>query len=326
MSVEVRVGLLILVALALLGGFIFVLGGVDLGDQYSVYVDFDNPGNVQPGASVNIGSIHVGEVDGIEYWGQRLDPDTGRRPMIRMHVRIDTEVQDTIHEDALFYVTSQSVLGESILSIDPGDPEKPTLEDGAVVEGVDPTRLDLAFAMAYELLESMTRLLRENREELGSLLTSAANMIRRADAFLAEHDDRLDRVMENIETATVQTNELLSTANDTMNGRVQRVLRNLDTTLEAVNRDIDPIMSEVRSLTTKADDALDSLGPEQRAQIQQTLQQAERAVADARAIVAHIRSGQGTVGAFVMDEEVYDDVQEMLRDLKHNPWKLFWRE
>jgi len=27
-----------------------------------------------------------------------------------------------------------------------------------------------------------------------------------------------------------------------------------------------------------------------------------------------------------MDEEIYDDIQEMLRDLKHNPWKLFWRE
>jgi len=325
-SVEVRVGMLILVALALLGGFIFVLGGVELGEQYSVYVDFDNPGNVQPGASVNVGSIRVGEVEGIEYWGQRLDPDTGRRPMIRMHVRIDSEVQETIHEDALFYVTSQSVLGESIISIDPGDPDKPTLEDGAVVEGVDPPRLDLAFAMAYELLEGMTRLLRDNREDLGSLLSSAANMIRRADEFFAEHDDRLDRVMENIETATSQTNELLTVANDTMNGRVQRVLRNLDTTLARVNRDIDPLMSDVRSLATKADDAMDALGPEQRQQIQEILAEAERSVTDAREIVAHIRSGRGTVGAFLMDEEVYDDVQEMLRDLKHNPWKLFWRE
>jgi phospholipid/cholesterol/gamma-HCH transport system substrate-binding protein len=26
------------------------------------------------------------------------------------------------------------------------------------------------------------------------------------------------------------------------------------------------------------------------------------------------------------DEAVYDDLQELLRDLKHNPWKLFWRE
>ena len=25
-------------------------------------------------------------------------------------------------------------------------------------------------------------------------------------------------------------------------------------------------------------------------------------------------------------QAVYDDLQEMLRDLKHNPWKFFWRQ
>ena len=50
------------------------------------------------------------------------------------------------------------------------------------------------------------------------------------------------------------------------------------------------------------------------------------AARDAQELVSHVRQGKGTVGAFVMDEAVYDDVQEMLRDLKHNPWKLFWRE
>jgi phospholipid/cholesterol/gamma-HCH transport system substrate-binding protein len=27
-----------------------------------------------------------------------------------------------------------------------------------------------------------------------------------------------------------------------------------------------------------------------------------------------------------MDEQLYDDIQELARDLKHNPWKFFWRE
>ncbi len=45
-----------------------------------------------------------------------------------------------------------------------------------------------------------------------------------------------------------------------------------------------------------------------------------------RSIVSHIKKGEGTVGALVMDEEIYDDVQEMVRDLKHNPWKFLWRE
>ncbi len=47
---------------------------------------------------------------------------------------------------------------------------------------------------------------------------------------------------------------------------------------------------------------------------------------DAQAVVAHMRRGKGTVGALVMDEQLFDDLQELARDLKHNPWKFLWRE
>jgi phospholipid/cholesterol/gamma-HCH transport system substrate-binding protein len=43
-------------------------------------------------------------------------------------------------------------------------------------------------------------------------------------------------------------------------------------------------------------------------------------------LVERVKSGKGTVGALVMDEALYDDLQEMLRDLKHNPWKFFWKQ
>ncbi|PIE06284.1 MAG: organic solvent ABC transporter substrate-binding protein, partial [Sorangium cellulosum] len=67
--------------------------------------------------------------------------------------------------------------------------------------------------------------------------------------------------------------------------------------------------------------------------IKQTIQdvseiasRAKMTAVDAQSIVAHIKKGEGSVGALVMDEQVYDDLQEMVRDLKHNPWKFFWRE
>ena len=60
--------------------------------------------------------------------------------------------------------------------------------------------------------------------------------------------------------------------------------------------------------------------------VSDTTGHAKIAAADAQAVVSHIKRGRGTVGALVMDEAVYDDLQEMLRDLKHNPWKFLWRE
>jgi phospholipid/cholesterol/gamma-HCH transport system substrate-binding protein len=194
--------------------------------------------------------------------------------------------------------------------------------------------MDQAFAMMFELLENIHGLLRDNREELDSLLSAAANMVRSLDGIFTRHGDRIDRIMENIETATDQTNELLTSANGVISGpRVQRTLRNVDGITSSINRDIDPLLADARSIAGKVDDALDMLGEEQQQQIQSTIadvsditHRATGITEDAEQIVTHIRQGRGTVGAMLMDEEIYDDVQEMLRDLKHNPWKLFWRE
>jgi phospholipid/cholesterol/gamma-HCH transport system substrate-binding protein len=327
LSIEIRVGLLILVAVAILAGFVFLLGGIELGKRYPIYVDFGNPGNIKPGAAVNIGSIKVGSVDEIEYRGNRLDPKTGRRSLVRVRVSMDESVRDTIHEDALFYVTSTSMLGESIIGLDPGDPRLPVLPEGAIVQGVDPPRLDLALALAFELLENMVKLFRANRDQLRDLLQGAADMLRGVNRILTEHADSIDRIVANIETATGEAGELMGSARRTIDGpQVQRIVANLDKTLSTVSADIAPIMEDVKGLTGKANETLDAIGPEERKRIQAAVQKAAKAVDDAQAIVSHIREGRGTVGAVMMDEEIYDDIQEMLRDLKHNPWKLFWRE
>ena len=160
---EVRVGLLVLSAIVLLGGAIFVLSGVSLKPGYEVFVDFDNPGSVQAGAPVRIGGMKVGAVERVEYRGGKLDPKTGTRALVRMKLRIDREVRDTIHENALFYVTAQGVLGEQFIAIEPGWYEKPMLREGAVVHGVDPPRLDLALSLGYELLDAFERDVTVNR-------------------------------------------------------------------------------------------------------------------------------------------------------------------
>ena len=49
-SIEVKVGVLILTALGLLAAFILVMGGINFQPTYSIYVGFDNPGGLQPGA------------------------------------------------------------------------------------------------------------------------------------------------------------------------------------------------------------------------------------------------------------------------------------
>jgi len=55
------------------------------------------------------------------------------------------------------------------------------------------------------------------------------------------------------------------------------------------------------------------------------LSSAKATAQDAQAIVAHMKAGRGTVGQLVMDEALFDDLQELIRDLKQNPWKIMWK-
>ena len=38
-----------------------------------------------------------------------------------------------------------------------------------------------------------------------------------------------------------------------------------------------------------------------------------------------ITSGEGTIGKLLFDETVYDELEAMVKDLRRNPWKIFWK-
>lgn len=335
LSLEAKVGLLVLTAAILLGGFLFLLGGVSFADTYTLYVDYNNPGSVQPGAAVRIGGVKVGSVEEVEYRGRQLDPETGRRPLVRMRIEVHEDVQDTIHEDALFFVTSQGVLGEQFIAIEPGSHDEPILAADSVVAGVDPPRLDLALALGYELLETIVDGIRENRGDLGTLLEDVVALVHQLRLLLDDNRGDLDGIIDNVRTLSDEGIATLRGAREAyVDGeRPQRIMRNLDRTVAVVNRETPGLLEDVGRATTNANEVLDTFGPDQREQIQNTIASAERmttsaetSVDEAGQIVRRIREGEGTVGALLADEEIYDDLQELIRDLKHNPWKFFWRE
>jgi len=334
-SLEAKVGLLVLTAAILLGGFLFVLGGVSFEDTFAIEVDFDNPGSVQPGAAVRIGGVKVGTVEEVTYLGRRLDPETGRRALVRMRLSIHEDVRDTIHEGATFYVTSQGVLGEQFVAIDPGDPEAPLLDASEPQPGLDPPRLDLALALGFDLLQTIHDSIDENQGDLGSLFDDIVALIHQLRMLLADSEGDLTAIVDNVRTLSEEGVSTLRSAREQyVDGeRPRRILRNLDRTVAVVNRETPGLIQNVERATTGVNDVLETIGPEQRTQIQNTIASAERitqsaegTVDEAGEIVRGVREGRGTVGALLMDEEIYDDLQELIRDLKHNPWKFFWRE
>ncbi|MGZ3417282.1 MAG: MlaD family protein [Polyangiales bacterium] len=334
-NIEVKVGALILVSMVLLGAFIVVMGGLSVARVYTLYVDFDNPNGLQIGAPVRIAGVKVGKVDSLEFLGGKKDLGVPWRALVRVKLSIEEKVKPAIHEDATFVITTQGVLGEPFVAIVPGDPEKPPMKEGSIRQGKDPPRLDLFLAEASDLMHFAHEALTKENGPLQDIAKHGASLIKGLDLLVSENRETITRITKNTETLSKAAIELVDATKEKVDGpQIKRILHNIDVTTAALAKDTGPLLQKTQSAISHVDEiATDTLGPEQRASIKKTLKEIEaiatsanKTASDVNAIVAHIKSGKGTIGAFVMDEEIYDDLQEMLRDIKHNPWKLFWRE
>jgi phospholipid/cholesterol/gamma-HCH transport system substrate-binding protein len=336
-SIEVKVGILILVALALLGGFVVIMGGLSFEPTYTVYVDFDNPGGLQSGAPVKIAGVKVGKVKELQFRGGEIDPAT-QKPVapIRVVANIEKRYKKAVHDNARFYVTAQGVLGELFLAVEPGSNDRPELQDGAVMQGVSPPRLDLLLAESYELLHRAYEGITNNEKKISETFDGLHDTLKGTGDFMAGNGKKLDNIVSNVETLTVESNETVRAARDRYvdNPQIQRIISNVERTTTNVDRDLGPMLADGRQAVADTKKLTGTLASDAQLKkyrkitddVSNTTGSAKLAAADAQSVVAHIKRGKGTVGALVMDEALYDDLQEMLRDLKHNPWKFFWRE
>jgi len=335
-SIEVKVGVLILVSLGILAAFVLIMGGLSFEKTYTVYVDFDNPGGLQSGAPVRVAGVKVGKVAELAFMGGKVDPKTNRRTLVRAKLNIEARVKESIHDDADFYVTTVGVLGEQFLAIDPGSPQKGVLPEGSIVKGIDPPRLDLFLAKAYELLDTTMNGIRNNRELISDIATNTAGLLKGLNTTLTDNRERINRTMANLESLTAEANTLTVHARTQYvdNPKISRTIDNIDRLSSDIQKDSGPLLRDARESLANLNRASKVIGgEEEQAKLKKTIEEvaqlaarANATAADAQAIVQHIKKGNGTVGALVMDEAIYDDVQEMVRDLKHNPWKFLWRE
>jgi phospholipid/cholesterol/gamma-HCH transport system substrate-binding protein len=334
-TLELKVGALVVISLGLLVGFVALLGGLSLQPGFRVYVDYDFSGNIHTGAPVKISGIKVGKVEEVRFLGGQLDPQVNRRVQVRLVVQIEDRAHAAIRQDAEFFVNTQGVLGEQYLEIAPGSYEKPELKPESIVRGVDPPRTDLIIARLYEFLDAVTTLLREDKDVLRDLLRSGAKVARSFDQLLGENHDSIRKLVTDIDALTTQTTDLLSKLDKGLGSpeELRKSLANIEAITTSLRTELGPLIQKTRRALDGVGDVAALLGPEEKKKLVRALDElmalsvkAQALAGDAAALTQDIRKGKGTVGALLVDPQIYDDLKELTRDLKRNPWKFFWRE
>jgi phospholipid/cholesterol/gamma-HCH transport system substrate-binding protein len=333
--IEVKVGILILVALVLLAGFIVVMGGLNFQPTYRINVDFTNPGGLKAGAPLRLSGVKIGKVASVDFRGDQPEA-LAEGTLIRVVAEVDKRYQSSIHDDSRWFISTQGVLGEFFLAVDPGTVQRPVLVNNAVVQGISPPRLDLLLSEAYELLHYTYVGITQNETMVRETFEGLHRTLRGTGQFFEKNGAKLDRVVDNLETLSVQANETLLAARERYveNPQIGNILSNVESTTQTVNRSLGPLLTETQTLVADLNRVSNVLASEpQLKRYQEITAETEALVSsvhgsaqEARQLIERVRDGKGTVGAFMRDEAVYDDLQELLRELKHNPWKIFWKE
>jgi phospholipid/cholesterol/gamma-HCH transport system substrate-binding protein len=250
--------------------------------------------------------------------------------------KIERRYKTAIHDNSRWFVTSQGVLGEMFLAIEPGSNDRPLLNDEATVIGISPPRLDLLLSESYELLHKAYLGITNNEQKISETFDGLHRTLHASGEFFEHNQGKLDHIIDNVDTLSGTANDTLKAARERYveNPQIARIFNNVERTTTTLDQNLEPILSDGRATLADAKKLSHALASDDQVQryvritanLNDASSQAKAIAGDAQALVDRVKSGKGTVGALVMDEALYDDLQEMLRDLKHNPWKFFWKQ
>jgi len=179
-SLEVKVGIVVSVTVALIIAFLFFLGQYNpFTKSYRVNVIYNFAGGIELGSAVRLAGVKMGKVDQIKFF----EPGhifAGEPVNISIRLLIDRRAKHLIRENSKFFITMAGIIGEKYIEVTPGSASAKELEDNAGVRGIDPPRIDELINQGYKLFDQLSRKLEsmsaEDKEKLGHLFDNLVTM------------------------------------------------------------------------------------------------------------------------------------------------------
>jgi phospholipid/cholesterol/gamma-HCH transport system substrate-binding protein len=330
---ELKVGALALVALAVALALLAAVRGFPSSQGFTFHVDFGYAGGLPSGALVKIAGVKVGRVREVQFRPTARD-DQGRAVPVRLVLDIDPATAPALRADATAAVGTQGALGESFVELLPGDASAP-LSEGSAVRGLDPPRLDLLLARLFSVFEGAA-----NDEAFRRFLTSVARLAGTFDTILEQNRPEIRALFENLGATMTDAREAVhevrvaarAAAVLLADDDLPRLLHDAADTARVAKSEVPALAEETRALLARLDKLAGAVGPEEVAHLRSTLArldatgaQVQRIATSIEALLAKIDRGEGTLGGFVKDPQAYHDLRSLLADLKQNPWKFLWK-
>ncbi|MEX2441985.1 MAG: MlaD family protein [Alkalispirochaeta sp.] len=293
MSRYLRIGLF--VSLTSIGLIVYVIQTAEIvgsGRSYTVHAYIDDASGLLVDSNVKLAGVDVGRIRDIQLDGTRA----------RLTLEISEGVE--LYEDATIAKTTESMLGTSTVSINPGSGQGAMLSGGDTVRNVRQSASisdavgsanDLAVS-ATEMVEELTRYLRD--EETVQALSEIVQVAREtalSTSRLLEENLRIARsTIQNIESFSGRLNQQSV-------DQLASVQQILDSTASLTDRLDGLVGANDESMAASIQGIEENLNS-----LQRLLASLENSASDVEQVTRLVRDGEGNVGRLITDDELYD--------------------
>ena len=307
MNDQAKVGLMVLVAVAILVTAVFYMTGVGLGTKYVGYKTYLNfAGGLEPGALVRFGGLKVGHVTSV---------GVSSADVSRIEIGLDLEADVPLPTDSVAGLSQLGLLSENYIEIQPGKAPS-TLQPGSTIASVESQ--DLA-----ALMRKMSALV-DVAQPLAADLHKNVNQI----------SAQVDQLLVNLHDATSEENRAYLASvlrqTDEMIERQSPKIDKIATNLENASGKIDPFMADLRATTAKADKLIaevQAVVAENRPDLRASLAQLSQTLKEARELMTQLNVVM-TTNSDNLDETMENirvtsqNLRQLSDTLKQRPFSL----
>ncbi|MDA8017116.1 MAG: MCE family protein [Thermoanaerobaculia bacterium] len=286
MSRVAVVGLFTAFCLAVLGWLIFSIEDWSLGGDDGRVVDvlFDSVAGLNEKAPVRVAGVRVGTVGSISLEGRRA------------RVRLELEQAVPLTEGTRAAVANAGILGDKYVELIPGPQGAPPLPDDVRIPGDTPVTFDEALARFDSLGQSLQELTGDvsSRGDLGASIRRLLDNLEATSAdirdLVATNRSQIDSTVSNFE----RFSESLANELPTLTAQVGDLLQHLDSLVVDNRDDVEASLDSIRTVAKNLETTVDNLNE----------------------ITGQVKSGEGTVGKLLYDNEAHDKVVATLDSVK----------
>ena len=303
-----RVGLLLLVALALGMAAIFLVG--ERRNLFSAkndyFIRFDSVSGLQPGSNVQLDGVGVGSIAAID-----LSEDV-RQNQIEIRIRVEERFAARIREDSMARIRTLGLLGDKYIEISSGSQSFPEVPEGGTIGTAPVADVDRLRASGEDLVNNVTRITEQ--------LTTILGRMERGEGILGE-------LTKDVEPNRKVTTEFIATLDSIRamfdefregEGPLPRMLgdRALGDKLESTVTRLDSLLGQAES----GEGALSMLLTDgaQKERLERTLVSLERTAVNLESASESLREERALLPKLLGDEAYGDKLSGELESLLQN--------